>query len=199
MEHTRNAWNVCSTQCMILYMPYCSTCAHPNRDEIDRQLVAGAPLRAISASFNISLGSIHRHKEHVRDMIRERTRDERFEHSSDLLQRVLRLAGEAEGLLQSAKAASNLKAATSAICAAVRVLELCGRLDGSLAQPNAPGLHLTLNRVTNNTIVNYDNDIGFAQMIAEATKNFSPAEIERLKALAQSESRCLPAASVQTL
>jgi hypothetical protein len=116
-------------------------------------------------------------------IIRERTQDQRAERGDDLLQRVQRLSDEAIGILEIAKAEKNLKAATSAICAAVRTLELCGRLDGSLAQPNAPGLHLTMNRVTNNTIVAVDNDADFAAMIGEATRGFDHAELDRLKAL----------------
>jgi hypothetical protein len=167
----------------------CKACNHRDRDQIDHQLVSGTPLRHLVASTGISIGALSRHRSHVKDILRERTQGEHEEHGSDLLQRVLKLADEAIGILETAKANGNLKAATSAICAAVRVLELTGRLDGSLAQPNAPGIHLTLNqRVTNTIINNYDNDVEFAMMIGEATRGFSVDELMRLKVLADSQS-----------
>src|SRR5580700_951347 len=110
----------------------CKTCSHQDRNEIDRLIVAGTPLRSISIRFGLSLGALHRHKTCIKQALAEAMRceqGEREEHGDELLQRVQRLADEAETILQSAKAASNLKAATSAICACVRVLELTGRLD----------------------------------------------------------------------
>jgi len=170
---------------------HCIACYHADRDEIDRQLVAGIPLRTISARFHLALGSVHRHKEHVKEIIKARTDGDREEHGGELLARVLRLAAEAEEILQSAKAASNLKAATSAICACVRVLELTGRLDGSLAQPNTPGLHLHLNKTTNIN-VGCDDDNELAMLIAEGTRDYDPVEIERLRRIAESQ-KALPA------
>ncbi len=111
------------------------------------------------------------------------THEESTAHASDLLQRVQKLAGEAEEILATAKTSGNLKAATAAICAAVRTLELCGRLDGSLAQPHAPGLHLTLNKTIN--VTNYGDDRELALLISEATKGFNSNEIERFKQLAE--------------
>jgi hypothetical protein len=163
----------------------CRTCNHRDRDEIDQQIVSGTALRSISATFNVSLGALHRHKEHVKNMIRERTREQRTEHGSDLLQRTEKLVAEALEILATAKSTGNLKAAVAAIGACSRVLELIGKLDGSLAQPNAPGLHLTFNRVTN-TIINYNDDRELAELISEATKCFDSKEIARLKALAES-------------
>jgi hypothetical protein len=164
-------------------MPFCKPCRHPLRDEIDAKLVAGTPLRTLRDSYHISLGSLSRHREHVKNMIRERTDGQRQEHGSELLARVLRLAGEAEEILQSAKAASNLKAATSAIVAAVRTLELVGRLSGELAQPNTPGLHFHVDKSTH---INVNYDFELAVLVKEATKNFDAKAIAELKALADS-------------
>jgi hypothetical protein len=170
----------------------CRLDSHPDRAEIDQVYIKGASLRQISARYNCSLGTAHRHKQCIKEALRDAMSSEQGElreHGSDLLQRVHELADEAIGILETAKANGNLKAATSAICAAVRVLELTGRLDGSLAQPNAPGLHLTLNqRVTNVRVNLYDNDVDFARLIAEATDNFNPTEIQRLKSIADSGS-----------
>ena len=175
----------------------CKACNHRNRVEIDREIVYGRPLRPLVASTGLSLGVLHRHKSHIREALQEAMRSEQGERegqAGDLLQRVHRLADEAIGILETAKVSGNLKAATSAICACTRVLELTGRLDGSLAQPNAPGIHLT--QVTNTIINNYDNDVEFAMLIGEATKGFSYDEFERLRRLAMGPS-LLPTAIKQ--
>ncbi len=107
------------------------------------------------------------------------------EHRSALLDRVLRLADEAEKILASARRERNDFRGASGLGAAAKLLDLCGRLSGELQSANAGGTqHLTMNRVTNNTIINVDNDADFAAMIGEATKGFSVDELTRLKALA---------------
>jgi hypothetical protein len=161
----------------------CVACLHRDRDLLDAQLVAGVPYRAIANTFDLSLGSISRHRRHLVDMVKERTTSERGEHAGVLLNRVESLLDEAKGILADAKAAKDLRAGTNAVHAVARVLELIGKLTGELAQPNMPGLHLTLNRVTNNAIVAVDNDTDFAAMVGEATKGFSVDELMRLKAL----------------
>jgi hypothetical protein len=179
-------WNTFHFQ---VYNPrmQCRACKHPDRVAIDQQIVAGSPLRSIAAATGLSLGGLVRHKQCIKTALAqaiEAGRAERASQGSDLLDRVQRLADEAIGILETAKASKDLKAGTAAICAAVRCLELCGRLDGSLASPTSPGLHLTLNRVTNNTIINYNDDVDFARMISEATRGFDPNEISRLQQLA---------------
>jgi hypothetical protein len=86
------------------------------------------------------------------------------------------------------EASKNLKAATSAICAAVRALELAARMDGSLAQPNTPGLRLTF---TSNKVVNVMNsndpgyDLELAECVSEVTNNFDPAVINHFRTLVE--------------
>lgn len=176
-------------------MSHCATCRHPQRATIDHQLVHGTPIRTIVASFpNLSIGGLHRHKQCIRKLLQEtiqRTDDEQEEHGGDLLRRVHRLADEAEAILEAAKNSQNVKGATSAVCALVRVLELVGRLDGSLAQPHAPGLHLHMNKTTIN-VSTHDDDTEIAILIAEATHDYDPREIARLKAIAEGQ-KALPA------
>jgi hypothetical protein len=164
-------------------MAHCRYCFHPRRDEIDRLYIAGTPLRTIIANFGGSLGAASRHRQHVKDLIKDRLPGERAEIGSDLIHRVESLLDEAKGILSTAKTKENLTAAVAAVNACTRLLELVGRLDGTLVQPNTPGLHLTLNRVTNTTI-NAGSDEELAILVAEATDHFSEATIARLKALA---------------
>ena len=165
----------------------CRACNHPDRVSIDQQIVAGTPLRAISAATGLSLGGLVRHKQCIKTAIADAMEVAHAAGSmqaSNLLDRVQKLADEAIGILETAKADKNLKGATSAICAAVRCLELCGRLDGSLAQPHTPGLHLHLSKTVNVTNNNYGSDEEIALLVSEATAGFNPSVIERFKQLA---------------
>jgi len=167
-------------------MAACKACHHERRDEIDRQIVGGVSLRLIVASTGLSLGSLHRHKLHVKQLLTDAMRvreSESAEHSSDLLNRVEKLLSQTEEILTTCKAEKNFKSATAAIAAATRLLELLGKLDGSLVQSNTPGLRISLHTV-NNTINVHSDDVELAQLICEATNRFDPLEIDRLKQLA---------------
>jgi hypothetical protein len=170
-------------------MPTCGPCSHRNRDELDAQLIAGVSYRAISKTFQVSIGALSRHKAHVKEMIRERTPGEREEHGSALLDRVEKLVTSAEEILEAAKTKNDFRGANGALGAAAKLLDLLGRLSGELQSANAGGLHLTMNnRVTNTIVTTYDNDVEFAQLVSEATRGFNPIEIERLKALVNNPS-----------
>lgn len=175
-------------------MPSCRACRDPRRDQIDQKLLAGVPLRTICASTGLSLGGLVRHKTHVKEMLglalEERSQEEGAAHGSDLLQRVEVMINEAQEILTMAKSSKSLAAATGAVNAITRLLELTGRLDGSLAQPHAPGLHMTFNRNTTIHVTNHDSDDAeLALLIGEATKDFSIEEFLRLKAIATAPER----------
>jgi hypothetical protein len=168
----------------------CGPCFHPLREQIDRQIVDGVPYRTIATRFHLSLGTINRHRAHLKEMLNDALQEragERSERGSDLLNRVTKLVDEAESLLAVAKSKENIVGATSAINSACRLLELCGKLSGELSSQNIGGIHLTVNKTT--TVNNYDDDAAFAEMIGEATRGFDVAELMRLKSIAQ---RTLP-------
>jgi hypothetical protein len=167
----------------------CAGCLHRNRDQLDAQLIQGIPYRTISETFHLSLGAVSRHRKHVREMIQARGESETAAHGSALYDRVEKLVGEAEAILEAAKAKKDFRGANGALGAACKLLDLLGRASGQLQAANAGGIHLTLNqRVTNTVINNYDMDVEFAMLVSEATRNFDPVEIGRLKALADSSS-----------
>ena len=43
----------------------CSICAHPQRERIDKALLAGQPLREITGRVPIRKSALHRHKAHL--------------------------------------------------------------------------------------------------------------------------------------
>lgn len=166
----------------------CKACDHPNVTTINQQIVAGATLRALVASTGVSLGVLSRHRGHIKDLLREsiaREQGERAVHGRSLLNRVEELVDEAQDIVRLAKADKKYAAASNALNSVGRSLELIGKLTGEIALPtNAPGFHLTLNRVTNTIINNYDTDVDFAVMIGEATRGFDVNELKRLQAIA---------------
>jgi hypothetical protein len=166
----------------------CKLDRHPRRDELDRAMVNGVDYRTICATFGASLGTLNRHKSCIKELLREAIQSgqaERGEQGSNLLARVEQLITTTEEILATAKTDKDLKAATNAVGAITRLLELLGRLDGSLMQSGGPGLHLHLSKTVNVTN-NYGSDEEIALLVAEATAGFDPAVISRFKQLAES-------------
>ena len=168
-------------------MASCKACIHPDRASIDHQIVNGVPFRTIAATYSLSLGGLSRHRDHVRELLVEAMQaraGERAELGSNLTNRVEKLLGVAEEILTTAKSEKNLTAATGAINACTRLLELCGRLSGELQAPGA-GIHFHATKNVTNIVNIRNDDIEVAVLIAEATKGFDPSEIQRLKMLAE--------------
>jgi hypothetical protein len=151
-------------------------------------LVAFVPVRTIIARYpspRLSLGGLERHKDHIRDIIRERQAGERSEHAGDLLVRIESVISGAQEIMSDARASKNLTAAVAALNATTRALDLLARATGQLVPQNSP-FHLTLNR-TNTTINVGADDLEFAQMIGEATHGFSIDELMRLKGITEAQ------------
>lgn len=164
----------------------CRACAHPRRDEIDRQIIAGVPLRVIVAESGLSLGGLVRHKDCIKDALAtamEAARAEGAARGSALYDRVEKLVGAAEEVLAKAKAKEDFRGANGALGAAAKLLDLLGRVSGELQSANAGGIHLT--KITNvNVTNNYGDDRELAELVSEATAGFNPSVIERFKQLA---------------
>lgn len=170
-------------------MGACKPCHHPNRDQIDQAIISGVDYRTLSATYGISLGSISRHKRHVRDFLAsamQARQEKNEERGSPLLVRVEELVAETKEILAMAKTDKNLTAATGAVNAAARLLELCGRLDGSLVSAAAPGIHFHQTKNITNVINIHDSDLEIALLFSEATHGYNEREIQRLKQLAAS-------------
>lgn len=119
--------------------------------------------------------------------LKERAPDEAMEHRRDLLARVEVLLDAAEKVLEAAKLKSDLRASTNAINSTVKVLELLARLRGELQPQNAGGIHLNFTKTTTNVLNVHgdDSDVELALMVQEATHNWNPNEIQRLRMLTE--------------
>jgi hypothetical protein len=113
----------------------CDTCRSPDRDAIDRALVAGEPIRRIAARYPLSASSVGRHRAHispaiVRAALKREEQEER--RAASLLDRVENLYDEAREVLETAKANEQGAISINAIRELRSTLELIGRLTGEI-------------------------------------------------------------------
>lgn len=110
----------------------CTICTHPRREEIDRALVEGESFRNIAERFGVSLGALHRHREHVQDDVQQAIEAKAVRSGRSVLDRIRELNREARSLLEEARSKGRYAAAVQAIGAATRLLELEAKLLGKL-------------------------------------------------------------------
>lgn len=164
----------------------CKPCTHAQRDRIDADLIHGRPLRTMVAEYGCSLGSLSRHRQHVRELIREHISGEREERGGALVNRVEQVLARAKELVETAMTQKNVRAANGSLRTILACLELIGKLTDELAQPNSPAIHFT-QRIQVNSYSYGDDDHELATLIGEATKGFSLDEFMRLKRLANGD------------
>jgi hypothetical protein len=112
----------------------CTVCAHPRRQEIDARLVAGTPLREISALFRgISEDALFRHRsDHIPAALAKAQDAADVAHADALLAQVRGLQARALAILDAAEQGGQLMAALAAIREARACLELLAKLLGEL-------------------------------------------------------------------
>lgn len=122
----------------------CTTCEHPERDTIDLELVGGRAVAHVAERFGLVAQSIHRHKAtHLPASLAvvplpspEPSADD-VARAASLLDRVERLADEAEGFLRAAKKNGSVTQGLAAIRELRAILELRGKASGEL-RPDGP-------------------------------------------------------------
>jgi hypothetical protein len=110
----------------------CSICLHPDRDAIDRDLLARRPYRHIAARYGTSTGALQRHKEHLPVALTQAQEAEAVAQGDDLLAQVRTLQAKAERILSQADAEGKLTVALQAVREARGCVELLGKLMGAL-------------------------------------------------------------------
>ena len=110
----------------------CTVCVHPDREAIDRALLAGEALRNIVERCSISLGALHRHKEHLpADLVRSKKAAE-VAHADSLIGKVQALEADAKRIAKAAEAANDLRTALIGVRELTRIVELLAKLRGEL-------------------------------------------------------------------
>ncbi len=111
----------------------CTVCDHPQREEIDRQLVCGGSYRDIARQFGLSKDAISRHKEsHIPDALVKAQDAGEVAQGDTLMDQVKALQDEAQSILGEARAAGDLRTALQGIGKARDCLELLFKVEGRL-------------------------------------------------------------------
>ena len=115
----------------------CSICSHPNRPEIEADLVRGTPFRNIAERFGTSTGAVFRHRAHVSGTLAKARDAVEASRGDDLLGRVQHLVSEADAILREARGVGegrNPELALKAIDRLTKLTELFARLAGELRE-----------------------------------------------------------------
>ena len=173
----------------------CSICKHVERQAIEEAFLRnGQSLRVIAERHGVSAWALHRHKSHVAVAVMAAAKRERnageIVAGNSLLMRVEEVLTEVRDIAHAAKKAKDWSAATAALRELRNCLQLIGRVSGELQQqPTAGELHLHRHQhvhLASETQTPHELDRQIAESVAEATDNFNPQEIERLKQLVES-------------
>jgi hypothetical protein len=106
----------------------CTACIHPQRDEIDRQLLDGAALRNIAKRFSLSSASLFRHNKHIAKTLSNARQEADILRADGLMEHLNHLTAEAARLKQKAEQAKDYRTALAGVREMSRLLELVMRL-----------------------------------------------------------------------
>lgn len=111
----------------------CSVCAHADRDELERRLVAGDPIRAVARQTGVGRDALARHAaSHLpSDLAALRDAGQRIE-TARALDRLEGLFAEGQEVLAAARAEGRHQVSLAAIRELRGVIELLARLTGEL-------------------------------------------------------------------
>ncbi len=111
----------------------CTICTHDKRDDIDQALVARQPVRAIARQYGVSKDALLRHHDdHLPAALVRAQEATEAAQADNLLAQVTDLRDRAIGILDTAEAEEDLKAAIAAIREARGCVELLAKLAGQL-------------------------------------------------------------------
>lgn len=141
-------------------MVCCAVCTRPERDEIDRAILAGVSERKIAGDYGISRGAVIRHKPHIGEALIKAKEIKEVARADTLLDEVRSLKQRAEtGLSCVERVLSNLEAGDGdvrAICDAVRTangsireirgtLELLAKIAGDIPPEGSTIINIMMN------------------------------------------------------
>ena len=82
----------------------CTVCPHPHRDDIDRRLLDGAPLRNIAKQFSLSSASLFRHNKHISKVLSNARQEAEILRADGLMEQLNHLWTEAARLTAEGRA-----------------------------------------------------------------------------------------------
>ena len=151
----------------------CTVCDHPQREEIDMQLVCGESYRKIADQFSLSFGSIARHKEsHIPDALVKAQDAGEAAQADDLLSQVKALQSEAQSILGEARAAGDLRTALRGIGQALSCLELLSKIEGRLQDQQSVQVNVNMD------IYHSPEWLRVGRMLAEVLRDYPDLRAE---------------------
>jgi len=127
----------------------CSICAHPERDAIDKALVAEVPLRTIADRWSVSKSALIRHKEdHLPATMVKAKAVEDVAHAIDVVRQLRTINGAALHVLKDARESRDGNLALKAIDRIQRQIELQAKLLGELDERPVINLLITTEWLT---------------------------------------------------
>ena len=124
----------CKKRGAIVMPPKCTICIHPEREQIDRDLLAGVSLRNIAERCSVSTTALHRHKNggHIARALTQAREVEEVARADTLLDQVHALLDKARSLTDQAEVAGDLRTALAGIREVRGVLELMAKVTGEI-------------------------------------------------------------------
>jgi hypothetical protein len=107
-------------------------CAHTDRGEIDRALVAGESYRSVARRVAISDTSLFRHRAHIETALTEAKAAVEEQDADDLASKLAELSARARRLADAAEVGGDLKTALAGVRELARILEIVARVEGRI-------------------------------------------------------------------
>ncbi len=121
----------------------CTICAHPEREGIDRDIVAGISQRTIARRWCVSRDAVQRHAvRHLSPALAAMQAEHEVEAAATLLRRTEHLIERTERLLQAAEQDGKVSAALAAVAQLRGLLELLGKVTGELKDQPVVSINL---------------------------------------------------------
>jgi len=151
----------------------CKVCGHPDRDNIDINLVAGISFRDLSRRFKIDKSALHRHKKnHIPTTLVKAEKTKELSRANNLIEKIEELRVKAERILRKAEANGDYRTALSGIRELTRIIEILARMQGEIQNQN---INIVLNTEwieLRTIILNALDEFPEAKIkVAEAIKN----------------------------
>ena len=163
----------------------CSICRHPEKTAIEDLLLRNRlSLRTVAERMGVSPWALHRHKAHLASAVIVAAE---IAGADSLLARVEEVLSEVKQIAAAAKKQKDWPAAVSALREVRACLQMVGRISGDLREPATGGaihLHRHLHQAGSPPRTESELDVEIARQVQQATADFDPNEIARLRLLA---------------
>ncbi len=154
----------------------CSVCAHPDRDQIDSQLMTDIGYRAIARQHSVSKDALARHRDHLPATLVKAQAAGQVAKADDLLEQLQALRNKAMALLLKAEAAGDYRTALAGIREARACIETLLEVEGEL------------DRRPQVTIVTNPQWIEIRSVILTALQSHPEARLDVVRALGEVDS-----------